>query len=140
MKAQLPNKRTSIFLSQLDELSCGKGWEKIILDLASKLDSLTESLRGDAFIRALQIKEKFGRLVIYWCMEDQEGLPVKNDTYDKAKELIEEAKEAACRVCEKCGSPSRELKATDGWIHFYCVDCYEEHQKASAWSASCGRS
>lgn len=130
---------TSVFLNQIDEFSCGKGWEKLILDLASNIDVLNESLHGEAFIRALQIKEKFGRLTIYWCMEDQEGIPVKNDTYDKAKDLIEEAKEAACKVCEKCGAVSRELQATDGWIHFYCVDCYDEHQKASAWSASCGR-
>lgn len=76
----------------------------------------------------LQIKEKFGSLVIYWNF-DLDGL--KNEyigdvaeLYEQIEDLLHKYAEISSRTCIVCGEPG--VMRDDYWVTPWCDKCYEK--------------
>lgn len=101
-----------------------EGWSKIINQMCESLKFFFDISKTNYGFNILQIKEKFGVLVIYHS--------VKEDTPEEAKNIIKsiikytEGK-SHC-VCEKCGSYGY-LRTDFSWVHTYCDKCEEQLQK-----------
>ena len=82
----------------------------------------------------LQIKEKFGELVIHWCF-DLDGLEDKyvedmDELYEKIAELRHKYAELSSKTCVICGEPG--VMRDDGvWIIPKCNKCYEKRWEIS---------
>jgi hypothetical protein len=78
-------------------IECRAGWRSIIIALLDRLEAEIEKQpldRRDDY-RALQIKEKFGRLAVHLAAEPTEAMWA----------AIDDAGEQSIRVCEVCGEP-----------------------------------
>lgn len=90
---------------------CGAGWMSILEDLFAEIErearlaKLTE-------ITVLQVKEKFGDLVVDVCNG--------NNAIDV---LIKAASKKAAATCEGCGKPGKKTEC-DGWYKTLCSGCY----------------
>ena len=81
----------------------------------------------------LQIKEKFGELVILWYF-DLDGLEDKyvedvDELYEKIDALRHKYAELSSKTCIVCGEPG--VMRDDGWITPWCDKCYEKRYKES---------
>lgn len=95
------------------------GWR---IGFAEKMcDELLEALGkyADQWI-IYQLKEKYGRLVIY-----HSGIP--RDVYDKVDNIIMKYEKISEETCVMCGAPG--VMRTGGWILPYCDLCYEKGTK-----------
>lgn len=84
---------------------CGNGWAELLHDLSRKLTAHAQEAGLD--IVAVQVKEKWGELVVY-----------ANGTDDESDRLIEAAREASASICEMCGAPGRLYRR--GWHRTRC--------------------
>ena len=124
-------------------VDCGSGWYGIIYDLSAKLEKEIQQFIDEnpdlpcaccwqkesehkeaechgvkyeaSYLRAVQVKEKFGTLRFY----------LTSGT-DKMYDLIDEAEELSGKTCESCGKPG-ETGGT-GWISTLCGDCRESRK------------
>jgi hypothetical protein len=76
----------------------------------------------------LQIKEKFGRLVLYWNF-DLVGLENKYiedvmELYEQIENLLHKYAELSSKTCIICGDPG--VMRDDYWITPWCDKCYEK--------------
>lgn len=86
---------------------CGDGWEPLIRVAAEKLADLSP------FIKASQVKEKFGSLRFYLSEVPPE--------YDKEAWLtVEIAERASMVTCETCGEVGK-LQQHMGWLYTSCA-------------------
>ncbi len=85
---------------------CGDGWAAIIDD------ALSELRRRAPNVRVTCIKEKLGRLVIYF--DD------KLDTM--AKDIAREAEARSMATCEVCGGPGGLVDALEGPARVRCLE------------------
>jgi len=92
---------------------CGDGWEKIIRQAASMLELLNNKwqLPKEEWIRASQIKEKFGTLRFYV------DCPV-GEAADIAFAVADQAERRSEGICEECGEWGR-LRGR-GWFYTAC--------------------
>jgi hypothetical protein len=95
---------------------CGDGWADLLHDLSQKLT--THAKEAGLDIVAVQVKEKWGELVVY-----------ADGTDDEADRLIEAAREASTRVCEECGAPGRLYRV--GWHQTRCLTHAPERRQAT---------
>lgn len=89
---------------------CDDGWYKILDDLLEKI-SQCESLY------LTQVKEKFGRLTVYFELEKP-----NKATMDKAYIYTDEAAAKSISVCEMCGEPGEIRKGM--WLKTLCDKCH----------------
>jgi hypothetical protein len=91
-------------------------------------DELFELLCSDVEqFNVLQIKEKFGELVILWYF-DLDGLEDKyiedvDELYEKIDELRHKYAELSSKTCIVCGEPG--VMRDDYWSTPWCDKCYE---------------
>lgn len=90
---------------------CGDGWISILENLFAKLDEEVKKASLTSFL-VVQVKEKFGDLVVYV----EEG----NDAVDA---LIAAASKKAAVTCEECGKPGRKRDVNE-WYRTQCSKCY----------------
>lgn len=95
---------------------CGDGWADLLHDLSQKLTAHARETGLD--IVAIQVKEKWGELVVY-----------ADGTDDEADQLIEAAREASATICEQCGAPGRLYRR--GWHQTRCPAHAPEGQDAA---------
>lgn len=92
----------------------GEGWFPILETAIAKLQLL-------GHVRISQIKEKFGRLTIYFDID--------NEASDAERALIRaavnDAVSASCVTCEFCGAPG-EMRCA-GWHKVRCDACQGKH-------------
>ena len=79
----------------------------------------------------LQIKEKFGKLVIYWSF-NLDGLGDKyiedvEELYEQIENLLHNHAEISGKTCIVCGDPG--VMRDDYWITPLCDKCYENRCK-----------
>lgn len=91
---------------------CFGGWQPILARLLDRLEVAIAALPTDTRddYRIVQIKQKFGRLLVYLS---------KNGTAEM-KAAIQEAEEASVVTCEVCSAPGR-LADRNGWSSVRCA-------------------
>lgn len=101
-----------------------EGWAGIIDKMCSALNHFFELSKNNYGFKILQIKEKFGVLVIYYCITE--------DCSDEVKYIIDaiiKAAEIKSRgTCERCGKYGY-LRRDSSWIHTYCDDCEKKTKR-----------
>lgn len=103
---------------------CGDGWEPLIRTIASELEAFILTLpeeRG-AYVRAAQVKEKYGGLRFYVDTDadivDGEWLSI--DLPEHVTKTIREAEDASLRTCEVCGADG-STRESQGWVTTRCA-------------------
>ena len=91
-------------------VSIDKGWLPIVESLFQTLVLNGHKVKFD------QIKQKFGRLTIYFHCPN-------NAEYEKVKTIVREAEKITSRTCESCGNKGKER--SDRWIRIMCNECNE---------------
>ena len=93
---------------------CGNGWYSLLKEASDKLEVLIHaemeknvSLEGSTYMKAVQVKEKFGTLRFYM-----------NSGTDTMYKIIEKAEAKSAKTCEVCGKPGK-LRGT-GWLYTSC--------------------
>jgi hypothetical protein len=95
---------------------CASGWEPIIREAAAKIESILRAWYDEdpdeVLSRATQVKEKFGRLMIYMDF-----------TNDEISGIIDAAETKSIVTCEVCGKPGEQRDK--GWTYTLC----DEHDQ-----------
>jgi len=104
----------SKFYAQLYYFECGDGWGDILRTLADKISSRQEAGRLKRLVQAVQVKEKYGRLVVYSSPPD-----------DQVEGLVKEAQESSWSTCEHCGTLA-ELRRVGGHLTTLCDIHYND--------------
>jgi hypothetical protein len=94
------------FLSSLSHFECGDGWISIIEPLCNYISRFHPS------VKAVQCKEKFGGLRIYY----EDSAPHLDDSYSGA---ISFAEYLCDKMCEECGAPG----ITRTFNHYVKTEC-----------------
>lgn len=109
--------------------SVPKGWQQVFF---STLDEINEILgKSRVPLAALlfhQVKEKFGRLVIYWGLNTDE-FKVPDGIYERIDTLITALENTTGMLCHACGKQAEFLST--GWVLPYCRECAEQWTKES---------
>lgn len=96
----------------------GDGWFDLIYECSAKLEAINNTITDPTqYIKAAQVKEKFGGLRFY----------IDHGTTDAFK-IIEEAEAKSDVTCEDCGKPGNS-KGSRGWITTLCAEHREEDNK-----------
>ena len=98
---------------------CNDGWFDLIHDLSEKLNKLILKIPEEQheYIKATQVKEKFGTLRFYMST----GI-------DKIFDLIKVAEKKSAKICEICGQIGQVRTGAGGWLITLCNDCYKKRQ------------
>jgi hypothetical protein len=92
------------------EYYCGPGWYPMIY---SAFEAIERQFGKDASFKAVQIKEKFGNLRIYY-RSGEEGID----------QIIEQCCRFANTACEFCGTTlGVECKSWANWVKTLCQEC-----------------
>lgn len=90
---------------------CGPGWEDLIAPLELRIERLGGVVQ--------QIKEKFGRLRLYYTPAETGS--VQDDAAWAALDTdVEQAMRDSGKVCEMCGTPG-VLMTTGTWLKTLCA-------------------
>ena len=84
------------------------------------LDRLSAKLAKDPAIRVVQVKEKYGRLKVYW--EGDENAPPDPRLDDEIEAAIRKAADESERTCEVCGEPGTH-EERHRWWSVRCKPC-----------------
>lgn len=97
----------------------GEGWRPIVKA------AITKIIAAGGHIT--QVKEKFGRLRIYYVYGLNRRAKKTNATEDikTIENVIYEAEKQAAVTCELCGKPGELVKFKSGWYRTVC----EEHKE-----------
>lgn len=88
---------------------CGDGWFDLIYQLCRDVQATGWGQDDGEYVT--QVKEKYGELRFY----------VSSAT-DKVFDLISDAENESCKICERCGEIGR-LRG-DFWITCLCDECF----------------
>jgi hypothetical protein len=101
-------------------IECGPGWRAIVERLLDELETAivaqSEERRGRH--RVIQLKEKFGRLVVYLAGEPTAAM----------LDAIDQAGRESEATCDVCSAPGR-WRERDGWFGSRCAG----HEQWSPW-------
>ena len=118
-----PKKQASRFACGGFEI--GDGWFHI-------LDRLSARLAKDTAIHVVQVKEKYGRLKVYW--EGEQNAPPDPRLDAEIEAAIREAADESERTCEVCGEPGMS-EMRGNWVSVRCGPC----DRSDEISAACER-
>jgi len=107
----------SKFYGKLYYFECQDGWGDILKNLADRILGYQNSGRQNTSVTAAQVKEKYGRLVVYTNGHD-----------DQIDAFIKEAQESSWSTCEHCGKLA-ELRRIGGYLTTLCNDDYNAWQE-----------
>ena len=136
---------------------CGDGWFYPLMKLSWYLEAMNvEYRRYRVFIKAVEVKEKFGTLRFYFDVYC--GLPwhkrlwnwitryrcIWGETHDQrvirrvvehmAEKLVDLCEQECLTYCEDCGKQfgdwnKDERVTTVGWINYICKECAEKNNR-----------
>jgi hypothetical protein len=98
------------FISERFYFECADGWFDLIADIAQYVSSRTP------YCSAVQIKEKFGGLRLYYEGPNSEFI----------SGVIRMAEAIAYKTCEVCGNQGTVRKGR--WIRTLCDQCHQASQ------------
>jgi hypothetical protein len=90
-------------------MAIGRGWVPIVEKILERIQALPNSEE----IHIRQIKEKFGKLTIYFNKYPEELLEIMREVLVKAD-----------TTCEFCGQEAAQQRV-GGWIKTICNPCHE---------------
>lgn len=98
-------------------IECHYGWYDLIRELSIKLEAEILKMPEEErpFVKAAQVKEKFGGLRFY----------LSSGT-DAMYDLIDEAEKKSYQTCEDCGQPGKVRNG--GWILTQCDECFQKRE------------
>ena len=96
-------------------MGVGKGWIPAVRECFSKLKAL-----NIPNFKVLQVKEKFGRLRIYYTPQ------LSMTEYSIVEKILIEAENRCDETCEGCGVPNNEIRGPY-WLKNYCNECRKPH-------------
>jgi hypothetical protein len=103
-------------------IECGDGWLKIITDLCDMCEMISEL--DEIQVKFLQVKEKFGRLTIYYTVPNHYP---RETLCLMVQACVEFAMSRSDSVCEKCGEQKSSGPTRVGsWLYGYCEECLIE--------------
>jgi uncharacterized protein with HEPN domain len=103
----------------------GDGWFRIV-------DRISARLAKDTALHVVQVKEKYGRLKVYF--ERAEGVPRDPRLDAEMKTALDEDADESERTCEVCGEPGTH-EERHRWWSVRCGPC----DQIDEISAACGR-
>lgn len=104
-------------VSLADAYECvGEGWHPLVKRLYEAADKL------DPKIKIVQVKEKFGRLRVYW--DSPERKKSDNQNLLPFCDVVNEAERESGVTCEVCGKPGKVNDNGLGWLLAQC----DEHK------------
>ena len=109
---------------ELFGIECGKGWGSLYQPILDKVEEINKE-DPDNPIEVLQVKEKFGQLII--CL---------NRYTPELTEMCMDASEKSNYICEECGERS-EPRMDKGWIYQMCDKCYEKFKNEQLKKLKC---
>jgi hypothetical protein len=104
----------SKFYKDLYYFECGDGWGDILRTLADNIFARQNNSRMKKLVHATQVKEKYGRLVVYFSPHD-----------DDIDALVKEAQESSWSTCEHCGKLA-ELRRVGEYLTTLCDDHHND--------------
>tara|TARA_Y100000310_G_scaffold326858_1_gene392355 strand:- start:7153 stop:7587 length:435 start_codon:yes stop_codon:yes gene_type:complete len=84
--------------------NCGPGWYNLIIEAINKFHQILLNRNLVGGIHIVQIKQKFGRLLIYIDIEDKFKFIISDDNTD-LYESLRHAESKSASICEDCGKP-----------------------------------
>jgi len=95
---------------------CGLGWYDILDEMLEEVVLWYEIYRPDELdeFHVLQIKEKYGTLVVY-----------TGGTYEEVLDIITSYEMKSHKICEWCGDAGH-LTELGYWYRTLCTKCYNE--------------
>ena len=99
-------------------INCGDGWYDLIFQTLMALNHHLIRCGVDVkgYPSVAQVKEKYGKLVIYLRLGFQD---------DEINKILNKAEKISGETCELCGSTVGAIVRSDGYFFTYC----EEHAK-----------
>lgn len=97
--------------------TCDDGWYNLILGMCNNIQKLIdEKPRLYENFEIVQVKQKFGSLRVYF----------KHGTSDVG-DIIAEAENESCKICEKCGSRDKVHEHRKGmYVQSICTECAKD--------------
>jgi len=105
-------------LKGLSYFEINEGWKGLVEEITSKIETINNKYSPSSYVRAAQVKQKFGGLRYYISIEDVEEQDVRY-VYD----MIAEAEKRSFTICEYCGSPANTSRD-----RFYGATLCDEHR------------
>ena len=129
-------------------MECGDGWEGLFWELCTEIENLYKEYPHAPRVIPVQIKEKYGAMVVYVHFSDDpipeqigelsahakpKSKEFDNDFCNKVYDLIDKYESNSEFICESCGAVGC-LRTDRGWWQTLCDDCNAK-QKAEqeAW-------
>lgn len=91
-------------------IETGDGWFNLIEEVCEKLDTVAKV--EDIQVHFMQIKEKYGGLVIY-----------VNNYVDAVDSILSDAEDRSYHVCELCGDTETAKVRGTRWVQTLCDRC-----------------
>ena len=97
-------------------IECSDGWYDLIDELSNTFEEINKE---KPYIKASQVKEKFGTLRFYFDYLSKDDDEVLNERIHKA---LAKAEMDSSSICEACSKPG-EIEIVNGWVAVRCLDC-----------------
>jgi uncharacterized protein with HEPN domain/predicted RNase H-like HicB family nuclease len=97
----------------------GDGWFALV-------DRLSEKLAKDTALYVVQIKEKYGRLKVYFNRD--ENVPQDPSLDDELEAALVKAADESERTCEVCGKPGT-IDERHRWVSVRCEPCLQAEEE-----------
>lgn len=111
-------------LNQGDEcFQNGNGWYDLIVKLCLELDNLFKTQGDKEKFYFFQVKNKFGRLRIYWGYEGEDA-----ETKIKINSIVLDKEFESGGICELCGAEWTSDSNTSKW-QSTCSDCESKKKR-----------
>jgi len=95
-------------------IAINDGWYNLFAGLCSAMTEHIEEHDDCSQVVFEQVKEKFGRLRIYFSGGDS-----------NIRSMINMAESVSGHICENCGDVG-DLRTNSGWIHVSCNKCFQK--------------
>ena len=104
------------------EISCGDGWYYLIMTACHVISAVCDKYPPPVFV---QIKQKFGRLVMYIDFDKTTSGEIFKNVYS----VIDSVANDSCKICEECGSDDDVRVRPSGWLTPLCRTCRSKNVK-----------
>jgi hypothetical protein len=106
-------------LKGLSYFEINEGWKELVEEITSKIEVVNNKYSPSSYIRAAQVKQKFGGLRYYISIEEIDEQDVRY-VYD----MIAEAEKRSFTICEYCSSPAKNTTGR----HYHVETVCDEHR------------
>lgn len=122
----------------MEDLST-RGWGALLTEMFDSLNTVFDEYGVPRSIFSIQqIKEKFGSLRVYYCL-DFNGTSLSNDAETalshRVMDIVDDAGARSEKLCCVCGAPASYLST--GWVVPYCEKCARRNHEIT--EARCHR-